>query len=32
MISLILSSLIVILGNITLHSYVVKYLKNNYQK
>jgi len=32
MISLILSSLIVILVNITLHSYVVKYLKNNYQK
>ena len=32
MIFLILSSLIVILVNITLHSYVVKYLKNNYQK
>ena len=32
MILLIISSLIVILGNITLHSYVVKYLKNKYEK
>ena len=32
MILLIISSLIVILGNITLHSYVVNYLKNKYEK